>query len=401
MAELWYANSSFLEGKTISMQAISRRSLTIGLTLLAAVGSASGGCGKKSDDVAVGAYLPLSGAGSTFGSDARDGIELALLQANAAGGVKGKKIRVLYEDDKSTPAEATNKVRQLIDRDGVLAVLGEIASSRSMAGGLVANTKRVPMVTPSSTGAEVTKGREWVFRTCFTDAQQGDVAARYLHDTLKKTKVGLLYVAQDDYSAGLAQSFKDSFTKLGGLIVVEKSYPAKETTFTRFLEVFKAASPEAIFVPTYSNDMVQIARQAKGAGIPGSLFFGGDAWDTDDLVRGAGAELEGAHFTSHYAPDVPWEGARAFQKSFKERLGHDPSTVAAQGYDAARLLFDAMGRATELTPEAIKVALAATKDFAGATGTLTIDKNNDATKPTVVVQVKNKKLTYVDQLSPP
>ena len=366
---------------------------------LLAFGVGALACAKKSDDIPVGAYLSLSGSDSTFGTDTRDGIELAVQELNAAGGVKGKKVRVIYEDDKSTPAEATNKVRQLIDRDGVVAVLGEVASSRSLAGGLIANSKKVPMVTPSSTAVEVTKDREYVFRTCFTDAQQGDVAARFVHDTLKKTNVGLFYVAQDNYSSGLAQSFKDSFLKLGGKITIEKGYPAKETNFTTFLDGFKAAAPEAIFVPVYYNDMVQIARQAKNVGIPGTMFIGGDGWDSEDLLQGAGAELEGSYFTNHYAPDVPWPNSQAFLKAFKTKFSHDPGSLSAQGYDAAKMLFDAMGRATEVTPEAIKNALAETKDFAGATGTMTIDKNHNANKPIVVVQVKAKKFTYASQLS--
>jgi branched-chain amino acid transport system substrate-binding protein len=375
-----------------------RRIFLSGALALALVGFACDGCKSKSDDIPVGVFLSLSGSDSTFGTDTRDGIELALLQQNAAGGVKGKKIRMLYEDDKSTPQEASNKVRQLIDRDGVLAVLGEVASSRSMAGGLIANTKHVPMVTPSSTAVEVTKDREYVFRTCFTDAQQGDVAARFVHDTLKKNNIGLFYVAQDNYSSGLASSFKESFLKLGGKIAIEKGYQAKETNFTTYLQELKSAGPEIVFVPVYYNDMVQIARQAKQIGMPGTMFMGGDGWDSADLVDGAGAELEGAYFTNHYASDVPWPNSQGFIKSFKEKYGHEPPSLAAQGYDAAKLLFDAMGRATELTPAAVKDALAQTKNFAGATGSITIDKDHNASKPVVIVQIKAKKFTYSTQL---
>ncbi len=384
------------------MPTLPRHAFVSALIALGASTLACGsGCTKKSDDIPVGAYLSLSGSDSTFGTDTRDGIELAVQELNAAGGVRGKRVRVIYEDDKSTPAEATNKVRQLIDRDGAVAILGEVVSSRSLAGGLIANSKKVPMVTPSSTAVEVTKDREYVFRTCFTNAQQGDVAARFVHDTLKKNNVGLFYVAQDNYSSGLAQSFKESFQKLGGKITIEKGYPAKETNFTTFLEGFKAAAPEVIFVPVYYNDMVQIARQAKSAGLPGTMFFGGDGWESEDLIQGAGGELEGAYFTNHYAPDVPWPSSQAFLKAFKTKFNHDPGSISAQGYDAAKLLFDAMGRATEISPEAIKNALAETKDFAGATGTMTIDKNHNANKPVVVVQLKNKKFTYASQLSAP
>ena len=192
---------------------LTRRLFTLGLATLAVSSLALGasGCGKKSDEITVGAFLSLSGSDSTFGTDTRDGIELAVEEINAKGGVKGKKVRVLYEDDKSTTQEASQKVRQLIDRDKVLAILGEVASSRSLAGGLIANTSKVPMVTPSSTAVEVTQNREWVFRTCFTDDQQGKVAARFVKNELKKQKVGVFYAAQDTYSSGLAKSFRDEF----------------------------------------------------------------------------------------------------------------------------------------------------------------------------------------------
>ncbi len=374
-----------------------RRLFTLSLVTLALVAAAPG-CTKKSDDLVVGAYLSLSGSDSTFGTDTRDGVELALDEINAAGGVKGKKIKVLYEDDKSLPQEASNKVRQLIDRDHVLALLGEVASSRSMAGGLIANTNKVPMVTPSSTAVEVTKDRDYVFRVCFTDDQQGDVAARFVFETLKKKKVGLFYAAQDNYSSGLARSFKDRFKQLGGQIVVDKGFQKGETNFTTYLSELKSKEPEVIFAPVYYNDMVQVARQAKQAGVPGTTFVGGDGWDSADLIEGAGAELDGAYFTNHYAPDVPWPNSAAFVTAFKTKYKHEPSSLAAQGYDAAKLLFDAMKRAPEPTREAIKVALADTKNFAGATGTLTIDKDHNANKPIVVVQIKDKKFKYHSQL---
>ncbi len=377
---------------------VSRRLFGSALAIVTLVIATGTGCSKSSNDIPVGAYLSLSGSDSTFGIDTRDGIELARQEVNEKGGIKGRKVNVIYEDDKSTSQEASNKVRQLIDRDKVIAILGEVASSRSLAGGLIANTKKVPMVTPSSTAVEVTKDREYVFRTCFTDAQQGDVAARFVFDTLKKKNVGLFYVAQDNYSAGLAKSFKESLQKLGGTIVVEKGYQSKETQFTTLLSDLKASKPEVIFVPVYYNDMVQIARQAKQLGMPGSMFIGGDGWDSSDLIEGAGEALEGAYFTNHYAPDVPWPNSQAFLKSFKGKYNHEPSSLSAQGYDAARLLFDAMGRATELTPEAVKTALVQTKDFAGATGTLTIDKDHNANKPIVIVQIKAKKFTYASQL---
>ena len=380
---------------------LTRRLFGLGLSTLvvgALALSSSAGCGKKSDEITVGAFLSLSGSDSTFGTDTRDGIELAVEEINAAGGVKGKKVKVLYEDDKSTTQEASQKVRQLIDRDKVLAILGEVASSRSLAGGLIANNSKVPMVTPSSTAVEVTQGREWVFRTCFTDEQQGQVAARFVKNDMKKTKVGVFYAAQDTYSSGLARSFRDEFKKLGGEIVVDKGYQKGETNYTTYLNELKATNPEVVFVPNYYNEMVQIARQAKQVGMAGSMFVGGDGWDSANLIEGAGAELEGAYFTNHYAPDVPSPNSKKFLAAFQAKFKHEPSSLSAQGYDATKLLFDAVGRATEVTHEGVRKALAETKDFPGATGMMTMDKNRNANKPIVVVQIKNKKFAFATQV---
>ena len=378
---------------------LTRRLFTAALTTLVITTLACGGCGKKSDEIQVGAFLSLSGSDSTFGTDTRDGIELAVEEVNGAGGVKGKKVKVLYEDDKSTTQEASQKVRQLIDRDKVVAILGEVASSRSLAGGLIANTSHVPMVTPSSTAVDVTKGREWVFRTCFTDDQQGQVAARFVYNELKKKKVGVFYAAQDTYSSGLARSFRDELKKLGGEIAIDKGYQKGETNFTTYLNELKAANPEIIFVPNYYNEMVQIARQAKQAGIPGSMFMGGDGWDSANLIEGAGAELDGAYFTNHYAPDGPSQSSKQFLTTFQGKYKHQPSSLSAMGYDATRLLFDAIGRATEVTPEAIRKALSETKDFQGATGTMTMDKDRNVNKPIVIVKIANKKFTYASQVT--
>lgn len=370
----------------------------LGLLVLALAIFATG-CRKTStDEIAVGAFFSLSGSDATFGSDSREGIELAVEETNAAGGVAGKKIRVLFEDDKSTTQEASQKVRQLIDRDKVVALLGEVASSRSLAGGLIANTSHVPMVSPSSTAVEVTQGREWVFRTCFTDDQQGIVAARFVRNELKKTKVAIFYAAQDTYSTGLARSFRDEIAGLGGEIVFDKGYQKGDTNFRTYLSELKSAGAEAIFVPNYYNEMVVIARQAKELGIAGDQFVGGDGWDSANLIEGAGEELDGAFFTNHYAPDVPWPNSKRFVEAYRAKYKHDPTSLAAQAYDAARLLFDAIGRATEPTPYAIRQALAATKDFQGATGTMTMDKDRNANKPIVVVQVKDKAFQYKTQL---
>jgi branched-chain amino acid transport system substrate-binding protein len=342
----------------------------------------------------VGAYLSLSGAETEFGQQTREGIELAVDEQNKAGGVKGKPVKVLFEDDKSNPQEATNKVLQLIDRDKVVAILGEVASSRSRAGGIVANKKGVPMITPSSTNPDVTKVGSFVFRVCFTDDVQGRMGADFIVNTLKKKKIALFYASDDLYSSGLAAEFKAEAKKLGAELVVDKSFLKTETNFTTYIKELKSSGAEIAYAPIYYTAMVPIARQARAEGIKGDFFVGGDGWDADSLLADAGEEMEGAYFTNHYAPDVPWPNAQKFIGKYKQRFGHAPTGMAATGYDAAGVLIDALGRAKSAEPAAIRDAIAETKGFQGATGTISIDAARNADKPIVVVQIKSKKFTY-------
>jgi branched-chain amino acid transport system substrate-binding protein len=342
----------------------------------------------------VGAYLSLSGAETQFGVETKEGIELAVDEVNKKGGAKGRLIKVLYEDDKSNPQETNSKVLQLITRDKVVALLGEVASSRSTIGGIVANKYKIPMITPSSTAPEVTQIGPFVFRVCFTDDIQGQMGAEFIVKKMGKKRIGLLYASDDVYSSGLAQQFRDAAKKLGGDVVIAKSFLHTETNFTTYINEIRDAKPELIYAPIYYNAMVPIARQAKAARVPGSMFVGGDGWDAETLLTDAGEEMEGAFFTNHYAPDVPWPNSQRFLKDYKERFKHDPSSLSALGYDSALLLFDAIGRAKADTPEAIRDAIAETKNFVGATGTVTMDAQRNADKSIVIVQIKNKKFTY-------
>jgi branched-chain amino acid transport system substrate-binding protein len=374
------------------------------VTALVALGL---GCGNKSgsggsDHAArstatewrVGVYLSLSGEDAALGVYTKEGIELGIDEINKGGGIKRKPVKVLYEDDKSNPLEANNKVLQLIDRDGVVALLGEVASARSKAGGIVANKKKIPMISPSSTSPDVTKVGPFVFRTCFTDDVQGQAGADFLVDKLGKKRVGVLYATDDLYSSGLAEQFRRQLRRRGGLVVAEKGFLKRETNFTTYLNELKDASPDIIYAPLYYNQMAQIARQAKAANIKGNMFAGGDGWDAPELLTDAGDELEGAYFTNFYAPDVPWENAQIFRAKFTERFHHEPSSLSATGYDAATLLGDAIKRAKDDSPDAIRQAIQDTKGFQGATGAITIDAERNADKPVVIVQIKNRKYTY-------
>ncbi|MEO7331945.1 MAG: ABC transporter substrate-binding protein [Minicystis sp.] len=382
----------------------------LGATLvLSALTLSSSGCKSSAeappapDAWKVGSYLSLSGPETQFGVDTREGIELGIDEVNRAGGAKGKPIKVLFEDDKSKPEETNNKVLQLIDRDKVIALLGEVASGRSRVGGIAANKKHIPMITPSSTHPDITQIGPFVFRVCFTDDVQGQAGARFVVQTLGRKKVGLLYAIDDLYSSGLAKEFREEARRLGAEIVLEKSYLKSETNYTTYLNELRDAHPEAIYTPIYYTAMIPIARQAKAAGLKGDIFTGGDGWNAEELLKDAGEEMEGAYFTNHSAPDMPWPASQAFVKAYVERYHREPSALAATGYDAARLLADAIGRSKDGSPESIRQAIQETKGFPGATGAITIDANRNADKPVVIVQIKDRKFKYfgtVNEKSP-
>jgi branched-chain amino acid transport system substrate-binding protein len=252
----------------------------------------------------------------------------------------------------------------------------------------------VPMITPSSTNPDVTKSGPFAFRVCFTDDAQGQAGARFVAKTLGKKKVAILFASDDLYSSGLAKDFREEAKKLGLEVVAEKSFLKTETNFTTFITELRDAKPDIIYAPIYYNAMIPVARQAKAAGVKGDMFLGGDGWHADALVKDAGEEMAGAYLTDHFAPDIPKEASKNFVKAYEDRFHHDPSALAAQGYDAAKLLADAMKRSKGDTPESLRDAIAETKDFQGATGTISINAERNADKPIVIVRIKDGKFTY-------
>ena len=366
---------------------------SVGVGAASVLGLELAGCGQSgpSNEWMVGAFLSLTGGDAQFGIDTQQGIQIAVEQINEAGGIKNKKMKVLFEDDKSLPNEVTNKVQQLIDRDKVVALLGEVASSRSKPGGIVASQKKIPMITPSSTNADVTKVGEWVFRVCFVDEFQGRVGAEFCVKTLGKKKIGLMFAENDLYSSGLANEFKKVIAELGGEIVKEAKFTDSETNFSTFINEMKAASPEVIYAPVYYKQMVQMNRQAINAGLTSDIFVGGDGWSGDEVLL---KEMTGAHFTDHHAPDIPWDVSKKFVAVYEGKHKKKPSSLAAMGYDAALVLADAIKRAKEDTPKGIRDAIAETKNVPGVSGMITIDADRNAQKPIVVVQIKDGSTAY-------
>ena len=359
--------------------------------------------------VAVGDTILLGHAGSmtgdeaTFGDSTDKGIRLAVDEQNAKGGVKGKKLAVKTYDTQGKPEEAAIVSTRLVVEDKVQVLLGEVASSRSLAMAPIADKYQTPMVTPSSTNPKVTKDgertRPYVFRVCFIDPFQGTVMAKFARETQKLGKVAVLRDVKNAYSVGLADVFLTKFKELGGTILDDQSYKAGDQDFKAQLTAIKGKKPQAIYVPGYYTDVALIARQARELGITVPLM-GGDGWDSAKLYEISRGALDGSFFSNHYSPEDPSPRIQDFVKAYQAKFGAVPDGLAATGYDAARIAFDAMTRATDLSGPAIRDALAATKDFAGATGIITIDADHNAVKPAVILKIEGNGGKYVATVAP-
>ncbi len=362
------------------------------------------GCTKKSaetgDEILVGEYGSLSGSEATFGISTSEGVNLAFAEKNKAGGIKGKKIKLITLDNQGKPEEARAAVQRLVTQDRVVAVIGEVASSRTLAAAPVAQQYKVPMITPSSTNPKVTEVGDYIFRVCFIDPFQGLVMAKFAHQEIKKHRVAILRDVKSDYSTGLADVFSTEFKKMGGEVVADESYQAGETDFKAQLTQIKGTKPEAIFVPGYYTEVGLIARQARQLGLTVPLL-GGDGWDSEKLSELGQDAIKGSYFSNHYTTESTDPVVVDFIKKYREAYkGKTPDGLAALGYDAAKILIEAMERAPEMTPLAIRNEIAKTKDFVGVTGVISIDDKRNATKSAVVVQVDGKINRFVKTIAP-
>jgi branched-chain amino acid transport system substrate-binding protein len=352
-----------------------------------------------SDVILVGEYGSLTGSEATFGQSTHNGIMLAVDEINAAGGINGKKVDIRVYDDQGKTQEAGTAVTRLINDDHVVAILGEVASSLSIAGGRVAQQYGVPMISPSSTNAQVTQVGDMIFRVCFVDSFQGYVVAKFAREDLKANNVAILYDQAQAYSKGLKDDFAREFKGLGGTITTEQAYTGGDQDFSAQLQSIKDAGADAVFVPGYYTDVGNVAIQARKIGVNAPLL-GGDGWDSSQLAVIAGESIEGSYYSNHYSHEEARPEVGDCVKAYQAKYNETPDGLAALGYDAAELLFDAMKRSPTLDGKDIAAAIAATKEFSGVTGVITIDRDRNAVKPAVMVQMKGGVPRYVTTIQP-
>jgi branched-chain amino acid transport system substrate-binding protein len=382
--------------KKVASKVAWRRSWIFGLLFAGATGLIARG------DILIGEYGSLTGGTATFGTSTDEGVRLALDQINSSGGVLGQQIQVMVEDDQSKPEAAVTAVEKLISEDHVVAVIGEVASSRSLAAAPICQRNHVPMLTPASTNPKVTAVGNFIFRACFIDPFQGAAMANFaMKDPQgpQATKFAILYDVKNDYSVGLRKFFTDTVKANGGEIVADESYGEGDIDFKAQLTNIERANPQAIYVPGYYTEVGLICRQARDLGMAIPLM-GGDGWDSDKLYEIGRDAVNGCFFTNHYSQDENSPRVKDFVAKFQAKYNAVPDAMAILGYDAMGMMADAIKRAGSTDGRAIRDALAHTKDYPGASGDITMDAHRNAQKPIVILKIENDQPHFIGTVQP-
>lgn len=379
-------------------------SLLLCLALVATMTAGCSGSSSSSDSnvIKVGVFEPLTGANASGGELELEGVQLA---NKLRPEVLGKKVELVTADNKSDKAEATTAAARLIEKDKVCAILGSWGSSLSMAAGDIVKSNKVPAIALSATNPQVTLGNDYYFRVCFLDPFQGTVMANYAAKTLGAKKVAIVQEVSNDYSVGLAKFFVDAFTQLTGdssAIVATGNYNTGDQDFNGILTNIKATNPDVIFAPGNYTESALLIKQARALGITCPII-GGDTWETNEFITVGGADVEGAVMSTFFDDtNPPTEAGKTMVAAYKAEYPDRANVpaVTALGYDGYMLLLDAIERAGSADPQAIRDALAQTKDFEGATGMITINENGDAEKDGAIIKVvKDGKFTYLDNVT--
>ena len=358
-------------------------------------------CGPKlnPNEIRIGEYGSLTGAQATFGTTTRDGIQLGIEEANAAGGVNGKTLKIMVMDDQGKPDVAAVAVTKLITQDKAQVILGEVASSISLAVAPICQEHKIPMISPSSTNPKVTQMGDYIFRVCFIDPFQGRVMADFAMTNLKAKTAAIFRDQKSDYSMGLADFFIQRFKEKGGTILIDQSYVAGDVDFKSQLTNIRGQKPDVIFTPGYYGEVGLIAQQARELGIKVPLL-GGDGWESPKLFEIGGMALNGCYYSTHFSSQATNPKVQDYAKKFQARFGYSPDALATLGYDAAGVLVAALKNAKSLDGPDIRDAIGAIKNYPGATGNISLDENRNAVKSAVILGISGGKAAYVTTVNP-
>lgn len=350
--------------------------------------------------IRMGHIASLTGKEAAFGIATRKGILLAIEELNAAGGVLGRSLEYRVEDIQSKPGEAATATKKLVAREKVAVVLGANASANSLEAAPICQLARVPMMAISSTAPSVTEKGNYIFRICFIDPFQGAVLAKFAHQSLGARRIALLTSAGAPYSVGLSNVLKERFTALGGEVVGEQKYAEGDKDFRAQLTTIRTLKPDVIAATGYYTEAALICIQARSLGLNVPVI-GGDGWEAPQLTELGGKAVEGTYYSTYFSAENTAPEVRSFVNRYKERWeGEAPEAVSALGYDAVRLIADAMQRAGTTDGPALRDAIAATRNYAGVTGRTTIDEHRNSHKAAVMITVRNGRTAFYESVEP-
>lgn len=339
------------------------------------------------DGIRVGVFLSLTGATSAFGISALNSFKLATEEVNSGGGIGGRQVELIVEDDHSNIGEVAGIVTKLITQDKVHALLAEPVSTRAMVAAPIAQEHKVVMISPAAVKPELTKQGDYIFRACFTSPIEGEAIAHFATKKLRAKRAAVILDEKNDYAVVLAGFFTESFRKLGGEVVNRQKYEASDKDVAAQISAIRASKPDVIFAPGFYTTAGTVAAEVKRQGVKATLI-GSDGWDSPNLLEGAGNAFDGVYFANHFWVDSKDPLVRKFVRDYQARFGVAPDAGAATAYDAARLLFGAIKRANSTESDAIRNALAKTANFPGVTGRITIDANRNALVPVYMLRIE-------------
>lgn len=360
--------------------------------------NSNGGNSASGDTIKLGGVFPLTGDVPALGAAMQNGAKLALKEINDGGGVLGKKLDLVIEDDQNQAATAPNAITKLITQDKVSAVVGTYASKCSIPMAAIAKDSKVVMITPGSTNEKVTtEGGDYVFRACFIDPLQGQVGAKFAAENLKAKKVAMLYDIGNDYCVGISKEFKKNFESLGGSIAYEKTYNAGESDFKAFLTEIKELNVDVLYLPDNYSTVGLIAKQAREIGIKAPLL-GSDSWSDPGLVKVGGDAIEGAYFTDHLSLKSDNAAIKKFVENYKKEYNSDPSAFSVLSYDSVYIVAEAIKKAGSADSAAIKDAMAKLDADCGTTHYKFDDKHNPI-KSVVINKVSKGQFEFETEIS--
>lgn len=371
--------------------------LALAVLFMGALGLCFSPAIQAEETIKIGAYLPMTGSVASYGQMEWNGIQVANEMKPT---VLGKKIELVLVDTKSDKIEAANAVTRLVDKEKVVAIIGEAISGNTMAGNPISESAKIPSVSPTATNPLVTQGKKYAFRACFIDPFQGEVAARFARNELKATKAAVIIDVAQDYCVGLANFFVKEFVKLGGQVVSTTYIQTGDQDFSAQLSAVKAAQPDIIYAPNYYTEDALLAKQARDLGINVPILTG-DGAQADELIKIGGKAVEGMYFTAHFHPQAATtQLAKDYIKAFEQKNKKEPSAFEALGADAYFMIVAAIEKAGSTDGTKIRDALSELKDFQGVSGTITMGPEGNPKKSVVINKVENGKFVYVTTVNP-